>query len=472
MSDKKFPIKKNNFLKESDFSFVANPNNKPLNGVKFVMKGKRDPQIYYIVDEGLQYVKVKWQGGGELNRKFRRDRVMELFRRGDWIPYLDSITENEGSKDFDWIEKEGKDKIYIINKLKDYLGKTDLSFEVDYEYDYSTSEFGDVEYFAKIWFDTDDGEEYYVELIENSKGNFRYDVFKTEMDGQQYVIDGSKSPEKSADDFWKTVAFRILTLKNPNIKGKDFPQLDESEDFGWVEDVTPRMNATLLKPGQKFYDKWGDVIRVLEYLGRDDEGEICYEPPCTLLRFRKIKDPSGYRMIPGLPADDPQNTDMIMTPNDFDSHIESGKLKLMSRRSLRESDEFDWIKSIGSSKIDKDNNYAIYLGKDLDFSGVNADDLGVHPKSKLRKLNKREMFINVFFNNLEEFGYDVETARTEFNFIKWVYLNGNNPPTSYNIPKMSLEYDDNFIEDPSWEGEYVVLHNPIDINHFVQESTW
>ena len=137
------------------------------------------------------------------------------------------------------------------------------------------------------------------------------------MDGQQYVIDGSKSPEKSADDFWKTVAFRILTLKNPNIKGKDFPQLDESEDFGWVEDVTPRMNATLLKPGQKFYDKWGDVIRVLEYLGRDDEGEICYEPPCTLLRFRKIKDPSGYRMIPGLPADDPQNTDMIMTPNDL-----------------------------------------------------------------------------------------------------------------------------------------------------------
>lgn len=470
MSDKKFSLKKNDFLKESDFGFVSDPNKKPLNGVRFVMKGKKDPQIYYIVDEGLQYVKIKWQGSGKLSRKFGRGRVMELFRRGDWIPYFGPITENEGSKDFDWIEKEGKDKIYIINKLKDYLGKTDLSFEVDYEYDYSTSEFGDVEYFAKIWFDTDDGEEYYVELIENSKGNFRYDVFKTEMDGQQYVIDGSKSPEKSADDFWKTVAFRILTLKNPNIKGKDFPQLDESKDFDWVEDVTPRMNATLLKPGQKFYDKWGDVIRVLEYLGRDDEGEICYEPPCTLLRFRKIKDPSGYRMIPGLPADDPQNTDMIMTPNDFDSHIESGKLKLVSRRSLRESDEFDWIKNIGSPKIDKDNNYAIYLGKDLDFSGVNADDLGVHPKSELRKLNKREMFINVFFNNLEEFGYDVETARTHFNFIKWVYLNGNTPPTTYDTPKMSLEYDDNFIEDPSWGGEYVVLHNPIDINHFVQSK--
>lgn len=597
MSDKKFPIKKSGFLKESDFGFVSDPNEKPLNGVKFVMKGKRDPQIYYIVDEGLQYVKVKWQGGGKLSRKFRRDRVMELFRRGDWIPYLDSITENEGSKEFDWIEKEGKDKIYIINKLKDYLGKTDLSFEVDYEYDYSTSEFGDVEYFAKIWFDTDDGEEYYVELIENSKGNFRYDVFKTEMDGQQYVIDGSKSPEKSADDFWKTVAFRILTLKNPNIKGKDFPQLDESEDFGWVEDVTPKMDATLLKPGQKFYDKWGDVIRVLEYLGRDDEGEVCYEPPCSLLRFRKIKDPSGYRMIPGLPADDPQNTDMIMTPSDFDSHIESGKLKLVSKRTMyeskdfewvddvklgsidknknyvldvsnldlsdvevhprssvskreafldeilrdlselgydtntvrselsrglqiyylyltkssynghleveyddhdvddptyngqyeivdnvkdfifmiknkmiKESNEFDWVKDIGSSKIDKDNNYAIYLGKDLNFSDVNADDLGVHPKSNLRKLNKREMFINVFFNNLEEFGYDVEQARTHFNFIKWVYLNGNNPPTSYDIPKMSLEYDDRFVEDPSWEGQYVVLHNPIDINDFVQRK--
>jgi len=597
MSNKNFPIKKTHFLRESDFNFVLDPNEKPLNGVRFVMKGKKDPQIYYIVDEGLQRVKIKWQGGGELTRTFKRDRVMELFRRGDWIPYFGPITENEGSKDFDWIEKEGKDKIYIINKLKDYLGKTDLSFDVDYEYDYSTSDFGDVEYFGKIWFDTDDGEEHYVELIENSKGNFRYDVYKTEMDGQQYVIDGSKSPEKSADDFWQTVAFRILTLKTPNIKGKDFPQLDESKDFDWVEDVTPRMNATLLKPGQKFYDKWGDVIRVLEYLGRDDEGEVCYEPPCSLLRFRKIKDPSGYIPIPGLPADDPQNTDMIMIPSDFDKHIESGKLKLVSKRTMyeskdfewvgdvelgsidknknyvldvsnldlsdvevhprssvskrealldeilrdlselgydtntvrselsrglqiyylyltksryngrlvveyddhdvddptydgeyeivdsvkdfifmiknkmiKESKDFDWIKSVGSSKIDKDNNYAIYLGKDLDFSGVNADDLGVHPKSKLRKLNKREMFINVFFNNLEEFGYDVETARTHFNFIKWVYLNGNNPPTTYDIPKMSLEYDDRFIEDPSWEGNYVVLHNPIEINHFIENK--
>jgi hypothetical protein len=597
MSDKNFPIKKTHFLRESDFNFVLDPNEKPLNGVRFVMKGKKDPQIYYIVDGGLQRVKIKWQGGGELTRTFKRDRVMELFRRGDWIPYFGPITENEGSKDFDWIEKEGKDKIYIINKLKDYLGKTDLSFDVDYEYDYSTSDFGDVEYFGKIWFDTDDGGEHYVELIENSKGNFRYDVYKTEMDGQQYVIDGSKSPEKSADDFWQTVAFRILTLKTPNIKGKDFPQLDESKDFDWVEDVTPRMNATLLKPGQKFYDKWGDVIRVLEYLGRDDEGEVCYEPPCSLLRFRKIKDPSGYIPIPGLPADDPQNTDMIMIPSDFDKHIESGKLKLVSKRTMyeskdfewvgdvelgsidknknyvldvsnldlsdvevhprssvskrealldeilrdlselgydtntvrselsrglqiyylyltksryngrlvveyddhdvddptydgeyeivdsvkdfifmiknkmiKESKDFDWIKSVGSSKIDKDNNYAIYLGKDLDFSGVNADDLGVHPKSKLRKLNKREMFINVFFNNLEEFGYDVETARTHFNFIKWVYLNGNNPPTTYDIPKMSLEYDDRFIEDPSWEGNYVVLHNPIEINHFIENK--
>lgn len=138
---------------------------------------------------------------------------------------------------------------------------------------------------------------------------------------------------------------------------------------------------------------------------------------------------------------------------------------VISYQPLKESKDFDWIESAGSSKIDKDDNYAIYLGKDLDFSGVDADSLGVDPMSDLRKLNKREMFINVFFNNLEKFGYDISSARTHFNFIKWVYLNGN-----YYIPKMSLEYDDRYIEDPSWKGEYVVLYNPIDVNHFVQSK--
>jgi len=129
--------------------------------------------------------------------------------------------------------------------------------------------------------------------------------------------------------------------------------LGESNDFDWVEDVTPRMDATLLKPGQKFYDKWGGVIRVLEYLGRNDsDGEVCYEPPCSLLRFRKVKDPSGYRMIPGLPSDDPQNTDMIMIPSDFDKHIESGKLKLVSKRTMYESKDFDWVDDVEIDKTD------------------------------------------------------------------------------------------------------------------------
>ena len=259
---------------------------------------------------------------------------------------------------------------------------------------------------------------------------------------------------------------RKLTIIS-HIKGmaQQLELLGESNDFDWVEDVTPRMDATLLKPGQKFYDKWGDVIRVLEYLGGSHgEGEVCYKPPCSLLRFRKIKDPSGYRIIPGLPADDPQNTDMIMIPRDFDEHIESGKLKLVSKRTMYESKDFKWVEDSNDFKLDKNKNYV------LDVSDLDLSNVEVHPRSRF---SKREVLLDEILENLSEMGYDTNVVREEVLRgldIHYLYLtkcrySGN----------LKVEYDGDFVEDITYGGQYEVVDNVEDFifmikNKIVKES--
>ena len=62
---KKVTLPKNiNFLKESEFDFVDDKTNNPLDGVKFTMnkspiKGD-EKNIYYIIDDGGLFVKIKW----------------------------------------------------------------------------------------------------------------------------------------------------------------------------------------------------------------------------------------------------------------------------------------------------------------------------------------------------------------------------------------------------------------------------
>ena len=234
------------------------------------------------------------------------------------ISYIKGMTQQleliGESNELGWIEDVGQNRTYVLDNLKKFFNKKNISVDWEHDYDENQTSHGDTEvYFGRFWFDGDNNNEYFIELYETNGGKMFFNLYTYDKKDDQYYMEagGLGTDAAKIDDFWKLVAFAVKNRKGIH-RSSNVKEMKESKDFNWIEDVTPRMDATLLKPGQKFYDKWGDVIRVLEYLGRDDEGEICYKPPCSLLRFRKIKDPSGYIPIPGLPADDPQNTDMVM----------------------------------------------------------------------------------------------------------------------------------------------------------------
>jgi hypothetical protein len=378
------------------------------------------------------------------------------------------------SDDLQWIKDVGIGRIDMIQKIKEKLANRDVEVEWEKEHlGYHQEETNGTrgEVFAKFFYDTGDGE-FFIELIESENGLYGFYVYEYDEKYDTYYVNvnySSLGTPRESDEFWRHVCWTVLNqmgaFPKKDKSGDLGDYLKESEDFDWIEDVTPRMDATLLKPGQKFYDKWGDVIRVLEYLGRDDdEGEVCYKPPCSLLRFRKIKDPSGYRMIPGLPADDPQNTDMIMIPSDFDKHIESGKLKLVSKRTMYESKDFDWVGDVKLGSIDKNKNYV------LDVSSLDLSDVEVHPRSSV---SKREALLDEILENLSELGYDTDTVRSELSRglrIYYLYL------TKYkNNGRLVIEYDDHDVDDPTYGGEYEIVHSVKDFifmikNKMVKES--
>ncbi len=131
--------------------------------------------------------------------------------------------------------------------------------------------------------------------------------------------------------------------------------LKESE-FSWIDDIKPEFNATMLRYGQKFKNKWGEYIRTIMFIGQDDE-IISYEKPMTGLIFKIIDDPSGYKPYPSYPKDHPSNSELYLNPLDFDNGLKSGQFIPMfddSEFKLKESngDDMDWIRDIDADELD------------------------------------------------------------------------------------------------------------------------
>lgn len=384
------------------------------------------------------------------------------------LPQLELIGE---SNDLGWIEDVGQDRTYVLDKLKKFFNEKGIKVDWEHDYDENQTSHGNTEiYFGRFWFDGKNNNEYFIELYESDGGEMIFDLYVYDKKDDQYYRDEGYGDEQrinpsKADDFWRLVGWLVLLKKgmhtSPNAKS-----MKESNDFDWIRDVTPRMDANSLKPGQKFYDKWRDIIRVLEYLGRDDdEGEVCYKPPCSLLRFRKIKDPSGYRMIPSLPADDPQNTDMVMIPREFDEHIESGKLKLISKRTMYESNDFvsesedlDWIKNVKAQGFEKSKSYVV------DVSNLMIDTpMSVSPTSeRYTKLTRADVL-----DKFKELGYNIdEIPLTDADYL---YIEPNDKAgywddTTWINQTHWVDYDmKHNTPDPTYDGKYEM----IDVNNLM-----
>ncbi len=436
-------------------------------GERFVIN-HISPTINQLTIKSLDFPKD--QEDTTIKSSWTENKFLELLDKGE-LNYVGEMKDFiEESKDLQWIKDVGINRIDLIKKIKETLANHGVEVEWEKQHLHYSQEVTDGsrgEVFAKFFYDTGD-REFFIELIESENGLYGFYVYEYNEKYGSYYINAnynSLGTPRMGDEFWRHVCWTVLNQMDAFPKkdksGDLSDYLKESKDFDWVEDVTPRMDATLLKPGQKFYDKWGDVIRVLEYLGRDDsEGEVCYEPPCSLLRFRKVKDPSGYIPIPGLPADDPQNTDMIMIPRDFDSHIESGKLKLVSKRTMYESKDFEWAKDLKLSSVDKNKSYV------LDVTNLDLSNVETHPRSRI---SKKEALLDDFLYHLSKLGYDVNSVREENARgvpIKYLYLNNKN----YGTYKMVVEFDDQKVDDMTYDGKYEIVDSFKDFYFMVKNG--
>jgi len=387
--------------------------------------------------------------------------------------YLTALRMAE-SDDMGWIHSTGQNKILTINKLKELFKKNNIDVDWDIEYDRSADGHGEYnEYFGKFYYDRENpisynesNESYFIELYEKENGHLFFQLYRYDEEDDEYYRDdvysqietSSKNPEK----FWRTVGWLVLYQMGKVNTGSGEETFDventieESDDMSWVRDTTPKFTAELLEPGQKFYDKWGDVTRVLEYMGRDKEN-ICYEPPCTLLNFRKLKDPSGYHPFPGVPMNHPLNTDMIFIPSEFDNYIDTGKLTPIFG-DLNESEELDWIKKQEPEKeMKKNKRYAIDVGH------LRPDTpISISPTSH----NYADLTKQDILNKLGNLGYDVEgidVDSAKYFFVEPSEDAGYWDDAVWVSQGYWVDYDEEGVEDPTYNGKYEM----IDVDEFM-----
>ena len=245
---KKVTLPKNiNFLKESEFDFVDDKTNNPLDGVKFTMnkspiKGD-EKNIYYIIDDGGLFVKIKWYGGGYLKRTFKRDRVMDLFKRGVWEPYFEptkNINESENG-DFDWIKDTTPKE--IDNYYKVVLDFFDWSRKYK-GYSYSANDVGVVEWYIPIVDFPYPFHDYYFYATPYWEGNGVMNVTAVDEQGHEIELHTIPLPKFKYEEQLK----EWLTSEYPKIVYEEIKHfedtrqysgdtLTETKDLQWIKDV-------------------------------------------------------------------------------------------------------------------------------------------------------------------------------------------------------------------------------------------
>jgi len=337
------------------------------------------------------------------------------------------------SNELEWIKN--LDTYYKVEQLE--VGKT-------YEFvpDYSIM---DNEGFDDIpnWVSSYLGQKFYI-LRQNPKSRFPKlgeITFKRIGLSNKMVYDG----------IYHTVAYTARVFLWGKFKEVENPEfVMESNSLDWIENTTPKFTAELLEPGQKFYNKWGDVTRVLEYIGKDEEN-ICYEPPCTLLKFRKIKDPSGYHPYQGVPVDDPLNTDMIFNPSEFDDYIDTGKLTPIFG-DLNESEGLDWIKDIEVKGFEKNKSYVVDIRHVKPYT-----PMYVSPTSEeYAKLTRADVL-----NKLKWVGYNIDEI--PINDADYLYIEPNDNAGYWDDSVWVgqthwVDYDmEHNTPDPTYNGKYEIM---------------
>lgn len=226
--------------------------------------------------------------------------------------------------------------------------------------------------------------------------------------------------------------------------------INESEEkwSQWIDDVEPDFNATMLRYGQKFKNKWGIHTRTIMFVGQDDE-EVSYQKPMTLLTFKIIDDPSGYRPYSSFPKDHELNSELKLNPKEFDEGLKSGRYEPIFTDEdfkLKESKDLNWIHQQEPEKeFKKAKSYVVDVSHLRPAPMRYSHDTSLTRQDILRKF--------------EDLGYNVDSI--DVDSAKHFYIEPQE--TGYWddvtwIPQYYwVDYDTGDIKDPSVGGKYQVI---------------
>lgn len=230
--------------------------------------------------------------------------------------------------------------------------------------------------------------------------------------------------------------------------------INENDELDWIRLVEPDFNATTLRYGQIFKNKWGDYIRTIMFIGQDDE-EVSYEKPMTLLTFKIVDDPSGYKAYPDFPKDHELNSELSLNPKDFDEGIKSGSYKPMftdKEFKLKESSDFDWIKDVETTP-----NYqghpqgVVYLrthGEITEFFDLIGGTYGIIGKRKIDIENTKRDFHNALDETMDRFESDEWDGYDDWvPVISASFFISKKDPTKYITGYWDLDVDEESVDD-------------------------
>ena len=322
----------------------------------------------------MEFYKFKDVYGGGSGRK-SVPYVKELIEKGDIRPYDPNWSIKDELTFSDNIEDALKGNFVIYFKDGVYLDQTlaiqDKLFEMGFSFyakgigDYVTNKDSSkpIQFFESFNWDTSNPRYKSMPSYQWDQKKILLNVVK--MDDFRWRP--KPNPRMDDQELFLTAKQHDAIIINGDRYVTD--NITESEEFRWIEELEPEFNATMLRYGQKFKNRWGGIIRTIMFIEQDDY-EVSYEKPMTLLTFKIVDDPSGYRPYPKFPKDHQLNSELTMNPIMFDEGIKSGQFTPMftdEEFKLKESkeDEFSWVKNTGEQLL---SDYYIINNESSDVS--------------------------------------------------------------------------------------------------------
>jgi hypothetical protein len=420
------------------------------------------PEIYvgrgWDDEHQMEFHKFKDIDGGGSGRK-SIPYVKDLIEKGEIRPYDPNWTIKDDLTFSNNIEDALKGNFVIYFKDGVYLDQTlaiqDKLFEMGFSFytkgpnEYITTKDSPDKILFFECFNWDTSNPRYSSMPSNQRDLKKILLVKVKDD--DFTWSRRPNPRVEEQELFLTVSNHDAIV----INGDNYITngINESEEkwSQWIEDVEPNFNATTLRYGQKFKNKWGEYIRTVMFVGQDDE-EVSYETPMTLLYFKIIDDPSGYRPYPHFPKDHEFNSELTLNPKEFDEGLKSGRYVPMftdEEFKLKESKDLDWIhQQEPEKKLNKNKSYVI------DVTNLRPTPMRHSHDTSLTKQDILRRFKDLGYN-VE----DIDVDEAKYFYIEpnqgsgWQY-NEYGTPIDYDY---WVDYNSEYMSDPSYGGKYQMI---------------